>query len=317
REALQVSLTFGSEATTTIAYNFEKLATCGPLGCYNYPAYIKSKEQLERIGFFGNGDPVWGLKDKHETYQLEDKKKVEILKEIYDSYYPGWDDKAQKDTAKVSYEKFLASHPVIYWQDPFGAFLELRNANYIPAVECGKPVIYLYPTKTTTVAVKVAPTGGFSVTEPEYGDGWRVEAKPTGELKNLSDGKTYPYLFWEGKGLDYSQPKEGFVVARSETAKFLKSKLALLGLNAKESSEFMAFWLPRMQSKPYYFITFVPKSQFDQLAPLSVEPRPETVIRVFMDYRGLDERITVPEQKIVTPKRLGFTVVEWGGALHN
>jgi hypothetical protein len=312
-----LKLTFSGKAEAAIAYDFERYGKCGPSGCYNYPSYIKGKEQLVQAGTFSNGDPVWELKNRDESYVREDKTKIVILKDIYDQYYPGWDDKAQEQKQKVSYEQFLADHPLIYWQDPFGSFIELKDAKYIPAVECGKPVIYLYPTKTTTVAVKVAPNGGFSVTEPEYGDGWRVEASPSGELKNLSDGKRYPYLFWEGKGLDYAQPKEGFVVARSEVGKFLKAKLALLGLNAKESAEFMEYWLPRMQAKPYYFVTFVPQREFDRLAPLTVEPRPDTIIRVFMDYRGLDERMDAPEQKIVTPKRRGFTVVEWGGALHN
>lgn len=313
----RLKLAFSGKAEAVIAYDFERYGKCGPLGCYNYPSYLKSKDQLVQAGAFSNGDPIWELKNRDESYVDAYKEKVVILKDIYDQYYPGWDEKTQEQKPKTSYEQFLADHPLIYWQDPFGSFLELKDAKYIPAVECGKPVIYLYPTKTTTVAVKVSPTGGFSVTEPKYDDGWLVEARPSGELTNLSDGKPYPYLFWEGKGLNYAQPKEGFVVARHEVEGFLKAKLSLLGLNAKESADFMEYWLPRMQAKPYYFVTFVPQQEFDKLAPLTVEPRPDTVIRVFMDYQGLEERKRVPEQKIATPQRRGFTVVEWGGALHD
>ncbi|MFH1712764.1 MAG: hypothetical protein ABH896_01060 [Candidatus Jacksonbacteria bacterium] len=70
-----------------------------------------------------------------------------------------------------------------------------------------------------------------------------------------------------------------------------------------------------MQEYPYYFITFVPQEEFNKLAPLKVQPKPDTIIRVFMDYQGLNERIESTEPAIITPARNGFTVVEWGGAM--
>jgi len=96
---------------------------------------------------------------------------------------------------------------------------------------------------------------------------------------------------------------------------FLDEKLIELGLIKKEADEFIEFWLPKMQEKNFYFITFMPKESFDKLAPLNIIPRPDTVIRVFMDFEGLDEEIEFTEQEIATPERNGFTVVEWGGAL--
>lgn len=71
-----------------------------------------------------------------------------------------------------------------------------------------------------------------------------------------------------------------------------------------------------MQDYPYYFIAFVPQAEFDKIAPLSIQPQPDTIIRVFIDYKGLNQRVEVSNPKIITPKRKGFTVVEWGGALH-
>ena len=185
----------------------------------------------------------------------------------------------------------------------------------MPAAECGKPVIYLYPSETTDVSVKVSPTGGFTKTEPDYGAGWLVKAEPNSTLYNYADQKIYPYLFWEGYALNYAMPDEGFVVAKNEVNKFLQEKLAIQGLNEKEINDFIEFWLPRMQSDPYYFVTFVPQAEFDKMAPLAVSPEPDSVIRVFMDFRALDKPIQVEQQKLATPERLGFTVVEWGGEL--
>ena len=87
-------------------------------------------------------------------------------------------------------------------------------------------------------------------------------------------------------------------------------------MNDIEIADFIEFWLPRMQDDPYYFVTFLPQQDFDLYAPLEVKPKPDTIIRVFMDFNGLDERVEVPEQQLYTPERIGFVVVEWGGALH-
>ena len=49
--------------------------------------------------------------------------------------------------------------------------------------------------------------------------------------------------------------------------------------------------------------------------PLDINPEPNTVIRVLMDYKPLDNKINIKEQQLSTPTRKGFTVVEWGGSL--
>lgn len=67
--------------------------------------------------------------------------------------------------------------------------------------------------------------------------------------------------------------------------------------------------------KPYFFVTFLPQRFIDLLAPLTVSPQPDTVIRVLMDWEGLDEFKRFQEFSLKTPKRQGFTVVEWGGML--
>ena len=47
--------------------------------------------------------------------------------------------------------------------------------------------------------------------------------------------------------------------------------------------------------------------------PLEILPTPDSTIRVLMVFKGLDEKIDVKNQNLETPKRNGFTVVEWGG----
>lgn len=182
--------------------------------------------------------------------------------------------------------------------------------------EMGKPVIYLYPTETTQVSVNVVPTNGISISEPEIGRGWDVIANAAGQIYNLADNQTYPYLFWEGFAANFRTPEEGFVVAKADVKRLFEEKLAILGLNAREITDFEEYWLPKLSEKPYYFITFVPQAEFDEYAPLTVSPKPDSVIRVFFDYKGLDRKIDVVEQKLTRAVRSGFAVVEWGGRLY-
>ncbi len=182
--------------------------------------------------------------------------------------------------------------------------------------EMGKPVIYLYPTKETKVFVNVKPTSGITVSEPAINDGWNVWATPEGKITNIADNTVYPYLFWEGIAANFITPKEGFVVAQKDVSTFFDKKLSYLGLNSKEIADFKEFWVPKFTEKPYYFITFIDQASIDGYAPLTVSPKPDSVIRVFFDYKGLDKSVKVTEQKLKAATRSGFAVTEWGGRLY-
>lgn len=60
-------------------------------------------------------------------------------------------------------------------------------------------------------------------------------------------------------------------------------------------------------------IRFQTKEEIEENMPLEINPNPDTVIRVMMEFKVLDEKIEVTEQKLETPKREGFVEVEWGG----
>jgi len=313
-DPLDLSISWLVAPASSSLYTAKHVGGCGVRGCYNYPGYATDDKALKPAGKFSNGDTVYTLADQEFSYKQGDSD-IKVLREAYNMYYPWQGESNDQRPVKIAFEEFMADQPIIYWQDPIGHFLEFKNVKYLPAVECGKPVIYLYPEKPTDVSVKVSPNGGFSKSEPAYDGGWRVLAKPDGELINHADGKTYPYLFWEGRGLDYRRPAKGFVVERGQIGVFLDRTLEKLGLNEKESREFKDFWQPRLASAPYYLITFLPQTQFDELAPLEVSPKPDTIIRVFMDYQPLDQPLKIEEPSFTTPVRRGFTVVEWGGAL--
>lgn len=175
-----------------------------------------------------------------------------------------------------------------------------------------KPVIYLYPETTCKVEVKLDYAGELTCTYPEYMDGWRVVAQPDGTLVDDITGKEYSYLFWEGKSDAEYDFSKGYVISGNDTAEFLEKKLSELGLNRKEANEFIVYWLPRMGKNTYNLITFQ-NEVYTDYAKLEITPKPDSILRVFMAYKPLDEKIEVEEPVIELFERKGFTVVEWGG----
>lgn len=178
-----------------------------------------------------------------------------------------------------------------------------------------KPVIYLYPTHTMDVSVKVSLTDGFfRETIPESSNGeWNVTAEPDGTLTDKASGKQYDYIYWESADKTEYDWSEGFVVAGCETEDFLKKILPEMGLNEKEYSEFIEYWLPRMEKNKFNLISFQTDCYTDS-AKLDVSPKPDSVLRVFMAFKSVSKDYNVPAQKIVPFERKGFTAVEWGGA---
>ncbi len=177
-----------------------------------------------------------------------------------------------------------------------------------------KPIIYLYPTDTTDVSVKLGAPEKLSHTYPKYVDGWTVRAEPNGDLFDVTTGRYYYSLYWEGKDADLPQYEDGFVVAKDDVVPFLEDKLAKLGLNEREANEFIIYWLPKLESAPYTFIHFVSIDEQNEIMPLEITPKADTVIRVLMAFKSLEKPIDVPEQVLhATLKRNGFTVIEWGG----
>lgn len=177
----------------------------------------------------------------------------------------------------------------------------------------GKPVIYLYPEKEQEVNVKLDLDGKFTFTYPEYNNGWNVTAKPDGTI--ISDGKEYSYLFWEGLMPTFKPDfKEGFVIKGSESAEFLRETLSQMGLTPKEYNEFIVYWAPKLQENEYNKIYFAEDDYTDK-AKLEINPKPDSILRVFMVYEKADENTVLPKQEIKPFERKGFTVVEWGGYL--
>ena len=176
-----------------------------------------------------------------------------------------------------------------------------------------KPIIYIYPTEEVNVKVKVSHPEKFTVTYPKYQNGWEVKAKADGTLIDKNN-KQYYALYWESESNKKNSLKEdGFVVKREDTIFFLEEKLEILGLNYKERNEFIMYWLPILEKNKYNYIRFQTMEEINENMELIIDPKPDTLIRIRMEYKPLNKVIKVKEQKLTPVERVGYTVVEWGG----
>ncbi|MFA6250118.1 MAG: hypothetical protein WC686_01280 [Candidatus Shapirobacteria bacterium] len=253
-------------------------------------------------GVTNNNEPVYQIIDPQSPF----------IKELYGNYAKVYN--RANSEAPITLSDFVRQKSHFIYQDALGDWQIFINSKYGYFGECAKPVIYLYPPKETPVTVKVA--ANITQSEPKYpAAGWTVLAKPSGEL--IYSGQSYPYLFWEGKGLgEYpNYQNRGVVVTQKDLVATLYSQLSQLGLNEKESADFMDFWTAKLPTTPYVRLTWLTTDDMNKLAPLSVNPRPDTAIRIFLEFEGLDEPVSLTPQTLSAPPRQGFTLVEWGGLL--
>lgn len=195
---------------------------------------------------------------------------------------------------------------------------EVRNNGFDPTRSMDKPVIYLYPEEETEISVKLGNPDKLTSVYPEYNNGWTVIAYPDGTLVDEKTGREYYSLYYESENQkEYNDIKEGFVVKKEDIVKFLEEKLAILGLNDKEAEEFIIYWLPRLQQYNYIYIRFQTMEEIEENMPLILSQTPDTLIRIMMEWKGLDNYIEVKEQELSQVNRNGFTVVEWGGTQFN
>ncbi|MDR2524463.1 MAG: hypothetical protein LBC95_02925 [Candidatus Nomurabacteria bacterium] len=185
-----------------------------------------------------------------------------------------------------------------------------------PCMGPDKPIIYLYPTEPTEITVQTSHPENFTAEYPRYVNGWRVKAEPDGSLVDLNTGQELYALYYESKNIVPARvTSDGFVVKGLDTSQFLEEKLTVLGLNARETEEFIIYWLPQMEKNQYNYIRFQTIDEINQNMRLDITPRPDTLIRVLMAWRPLDAPIAVTEQRLEPATRNGYTAVEWGGVI--
>ncbi|MCK5027539.1 MAG: hypothetical protein KAS07_03910 [Candidatus Pacebacteria bacterium] len=196
---------------------------------------------------------------------------------------------------------------VILWLFIMAIFLSVALASLNTA---RKPAIYLYPTEDMDVQVQVDVNGILFNDIPKYNNGWDVFVTKDG----IIDG-VYDYLFYEAFLWKIDVPEEGWVVAYNELEEWFADMLPVLGLNEKETEQFVEYWMEELPRSKYYEVKLFDREFVDENMTLSIDPAPDTVIRLLFYFKPVEEKNCLQEPTIVIPTRDGFTVVEWGGIL--
>ena len=181
-----------------------------------------------------------------------------------------------------------------------------------PPMMIKKPALYLYPETDMGVDVNLHLTGDLVVDIPDYNDGWNVFVTKEGLINN-----EYDYLFYEATLKKISLPDEGWIVRSDNLESWFKKTLPELGLNEKETSQFMEYWLEELDEDSYYEVKLFSQEFLDENLGLEIIPQPDTIIRLNFYFKPVDKQIELSPPIIDTPDRIGFTVVEWGGVLAN
>lgn len=189
-----------------------------------------------------------------------------------------------------------------------------------------KPAVYLYPSRSQLINVKVKPNGFLTYVDPLYDaqKGWTVLANPDGTLINQStdrdNQKLYDYLYFESKIKDelVSKPNKGWIIPYNKLEDFYKNSLPQLGFNKKQQNDFIEYWKMALPEAPYYFVSLVTPEEIDSYESLEITPKPDQINRVRFYFEPREEfsviePLSLTDYYAKLDADSSFTVFEWGG----
>lgn len=297
-------ITWTDGGVNTDPYRGDRLTGCGGGG----PEILTTplaEPSIELVGKTKTGELVYNLLDPNHPLITR------VFEMTNGTVYEYNQVTGDSTTRTITPAEFIANRGVLLIESQ-GRQLVFTNTKYGPQAECGKPVIYLYPEATTTISVSVDAL--VTKSEPVYKNGWVATAAPSGAL--VVEGETYTSLFWDGYGNGvYPEITEGFIVPTEKALATMAEHLRVMGFTEFEISEFVTFWSDHMPSEPYTRITWFETREMERLAKLTIDPRPDTLFRAFVDYEGINEPFDLPLQTLTPNVRKGYVVTEWGGLL--
>lgn len=174
-----------------------------------------------------------------------------------------------------------------------------------------KPILYLYPIEDTAITVKLEKDNLIKTSYPKYNNGWTVYAESNGNLQ--IDNKNYYALYWDEKTTNIQDFKAGFYVEKENAIEFLEEKLSIIGLNERESNEFIMYWLPILERNEKSLVYFELTEERETNNKLIIEPKPDSLLRLAIHIKKVNKKTEIKEQQLTHFERRGFTAVEWGG----
>ena len=174
--------------------------------------------------------------------------------------------------------------------------------------KCFDSPLYLYNARPLPVSATVT-NATILESIPAYNPatGWNLYATPQGSKID------YNYA------APFSAPETGYVVSSGHLTAFLSQYAPKVGLNDRETADYLAFWSEQLPAADYYVV-----SHYDNPATImNVElyPQPDTLIQVIMYFKPIsaeekeDYVSLTPPSFSPVPSRTGFTAVDWSGII--
>ena len=177
-----------------------------------------------------------------------------------------------------------------------------------------KPILYLYPEEEMNITVNFDKEELLTTTYPKFNNEWNVLVKPDGSI--YEKGNYYYALYWEEKRIDNCKFEDGFYVEKDNAIKFLEEKLTTIGLNDKERNEFIMYWLPKLEDNGKSIVHFDLTDKLQKENEMIINPKPDSILRVHINIKKVNNKTNIKEQKLPTFKRSGYTAIEWGGTIY-
>lgn len=338
-------LTLQSDEIKTNEPLYTKYDVAVPQNCVSSPdpqiIAGMTESRLQELGTTDDGITVYKLKNEEDPlYHLQYISKPPLNREAGNEQI--YSNPAGKMVAFPTFGEYLSKTPLLFVKDPWERWMMFGEFDYSMPGGCGKPVVYLYPPTEQRVRLSFQNPVSFDTQIPAYRNGWNVTAYPDGTIRDEQPQYTscsspqmsgkgaeyaakactenkYPYIYWSGNttGTYPNITNRGWYVKREDLNGFMDKKLEEIGLNDKEKQDMMEYWMPAMLAKQgsYFRISFLMTEEMNRMIPMRVNPLPDSVLRIFLDF---EPYAALPEKKLKPQTfppfvRNGFTVVEWGG----
>ena len=350
--APSLSMGISGPASYINALDGEKIAVCnygvnnsecGVIDYHNGKEIIP----VEYKRFLKSGSYLWGVDNSNDGH-IFDYDGVEYLNKKYDTVYWIVDGKyilvKEEDNTKLvsikgkeiyDYGKLEIGKINYGLNYKEGALFQFDNPNSTNVEEgcieviydaasktgevktsyCGgiaKPVLYLYPKKTTKVSVSFMHPEYLETTYPKFNGKWEVIAHKNGDLYDNND-KYYYALYWDEKRIHEVDFSTGYYVEKDNAIEFLEQKLSYIGLSPKERNEFIMYWLPVLEKNGKNLVYFELTEERESYNKININPKPDSLLRLVIHIKKVNEKQEIKKQSLIKFQRKGFVAVEWGG----
>jgi hypothetical protein len=123
----------------------------------------------------------------------------------------------------------------------------------------------------------------------------------------------HPHLMpYEARVPNLYQYSSGWIVHKDTVSAFFAHTMSQAGFTAKEITDFVEFWGPRLTSDSLYEVYPQQELQIDKLIRLQVIPPPQNQLRLFFVRPAQVVRSDLAKPVLVRADRSGYHIAEWG-----